>query len=344
MVYLLLYAPYKRNMRREYWVDQIKILACFIVALGHFFESMVKSGVLTDGFFFEWMEIAAHCSAVQLFFICSGYLYQKYSVVNSISTWKDSITKKIFIIGIPYFAFSIATWLMKSISPENINQKNSGLVDSLFVHPIGQYWYLYILFFMFLITPTLQNRRMAISAAIVAFVMKLIAVLSGNLITVYLISNLFNNEFWFVFGMLLCLQKPGILSNKKTGIALLVLFAFMCGVTVGKSRHPLLVIVMEVLVCIAVIMIFRENKPKLMDGLISYTMPIYLMHTMCAAVIRTILFRLGVSHCVIHIILGLCASIAGPIIIMIILEHLHLDFIVSPNRLLKKAKKIRGGG
>ena len=326
-------------MKREYWIDQVKILACIIVVVTHLYESMVKSGILVDGFFFRCFGMIAHYSAVQLFFICSGYLYQKHSVVNSISSWKDNIVRKLIAIGIPYFVFSFATWLMKSISPSNVNNQNGELFDSLFVHPIGQYWYLYILFFIFLITPTLQNKRMAILAVAIAFVLKLIAILSGNLITNYLIGNLFNNEFWFVLGMLLCLQKPSILSDKKSGIILLILLVFVSIAVTGKSRHPLLAFSLEFLICMSVLMIFRENKPKLLDGLIAYTMPIYLLHTICAAVTRTVLFRLGASNYVIQIIFGALASILGPIIIMAVLERLHLDFLVYPNRLLKKAKK-----
>ena len=317
-------------MKREYWVDQVKILACIIVAVTHFFESMVTLGILADGFFFRFPRMIAHYSAVQLFFICSGYLYQKTSVVNSISSWKDSITRKLIAIGIPYFVFSIATWLMKSISPANVNHQNGGLFDSLFVHPIGQYWYLYVLFFIFLITPTFQNKRMAVSAVAIAFVLKLIVILSGNLMTNYLISHLFDNEFWFVLGMLLCIQKPSFLSNKKLGIALLILAVLVSAAVTGKSRHPLLALVL---------MIFSENKTTVMDGLIAYTMPIYLLHTICAAVTRTVLFRLGASNPVIQVIFGILASIVGPIIIMVVLERLHLSFLVYPNRLLKKAKR-----
>lgn len=326
-------------MKREYWVDQVKILACIIVALIHFYESMVKSGILVDDFFFRFSSMIAHYSAVQLFFICSGYLYQKNSVVNNISSWKDSIGKKLIAIGIPYFVFSIATWLMKEISHANVNDQNRELFDSLFVHPIGQYWYLYILFFIFLITPTFQNKRVAIATVATAFVLKLIVILSGNLITNYLISNLLDNEFWFILGMLLCIQKNSFLSNKKLGIALLILAVFVSIAVTGKSRHPLLALALELLICTSVLMIFSENKTTVMDGLIKYTMPIYLLHTICAAATRTVLFRLGVSNPVIQVIFGIMASIAGPIIIMAVLERLHLGFLVYPNRLLKKAKK-----
>ena len=33
---------------REKWVDDVKVIACILVALGHFFMSMVQSGILPD--------------------------------------------------------------------------------------------------------------------------------------------------------------------------------------------------------------------------------------------------------------------------------------------------------
>lgn len=32
--------------QREIWVDNVKVIACILVVLGHFFQSMTKSNVL----------------------------------------------------------------------------------------------------------------------------------------------------------------------------------------------------------------------------------------------------------------------------------------------------------
>lgn len=37
-------------MKREAWVDYIKVLACILVVLGHFFQSMVKASILSENY------------------------------------------------------------------------------------------------------------------------------------------------------------------------------------------------------------------------------------------------------------------------------------------------------
>ena len=63
---------------REKWVDDVKVIACILVALGHFFMSMVQSGILPDSNLHEWFITTIYYFHVPLFFICSGYLYQKW--------------------------------------------------------------------------------------------------------------------------------------------------------------------------------------------------------------------------------------------------------------------------
>ena len=33
---------------REKWVDDVKVIACILVVVGHFFQSMVKASILPD--------------------------------------------------------------------------------------------------------------------------------------------------------------------------------------------------------------------------------------------------------------------------------------------------------
>ena len=68
--------------QREIWVDNVKVIACILVVLGHFFQSMTKSDVLPANDLYQWFNQTIYYFHVPLFFICSGYLYQKLSVVN----------------------------------------------------------------------------------------------------------------------------------------------------------------------------------------------------------------------------------------------------------------------
>lgn len=147
------------KQKREEWVDYIKVFACVLVALGHFFQSMVTSAILPDNSLYQWFNTTIYYFHVPLFFICSGYLYQKYSCVDSFRTWKSNVFKKVMALGIPYFEFSIINWLLKTIFSGDVNHKVNGLADALFVHPIPPYWYLYILIPIFIITPTVKTSK-----------------------------------------------------------------------------------------------------------------------------------------------------------------------------------------
>jgi fucose 4-O-acetylase-like acetyltransferase len=103
------------DMKREIWVDNVKIIACILVVLGHFFQSMTKAQILSETDLYMWFNQTIYYFHVPLFFICSGYLYQKYSKVNSLTAWENNILKKTLALGVPYFVFSICTWCLKTI-------------------------------------------------------------------------------------------------------------------------------------------------------------------------------------------------------------------------------------
>ena len=60
--------------KRDYWVDNVKVLACILVVLGHFFQSMVKADIIADNSLYQWFNTTIYYFHVPLFFICSGYL------------------------------------------------------------------------------------------------------------------------------------------------------------------------------------------------------------------------------------------------------------------------------
>lgn len=186
---------------REIWVDNVKVIACFLVVMGHFFQSMTKAKVLPANEIYQWFNQTIYYFHVPLFFICSGYLYQKLSCVNTIQSWMRNILKKAITLGMPYFTFSFATWLLKTVFTSSVNDQIGGLADTLFLHPTSPYWYLYCLFFVFLITPTFSDTKMAIVGGIIAFVMKMIISIEGG--SVQVIAYICSYEIWFVMGMYL---------------------------------------------------------------------------------------------------------------------------------------------
>ena len=165
---------------REKWVDDVKVIACILVVLGHFFQSMTKANILSENDLYEWFNTTIYYFHVPLFFICSGYLYQKYSKVNSIGSWCKNVAKKALALGVPYVTFSTATWLLKMVFADSVNKQADGLFSTLVVNPSDPYWYLYALLFIFLVTPTLSSMKVASVVLMIALVAKTLILTGGG--------------------------------------------------------------------------------------------------------------------------------------------------------------------
>lgn len=330
--------------QREIWVDNVKVIACILVVLGHFFQSMTKSDVLPANDLYQWFNQTIYYFHVPLFFICSGYLYQKLSVVNDAHSWGRNVLKKIINLGIPYFVFSFATWLLKTVFSSSTNDEIGGVFDTLFLHPTSPYWYLYALFFMFLITPTFRNKTMAIGGLIVALAFKVLGIFWSGY-GVQVISYILANEIWFVIGMCLSvlefkkyLLKRSLITPIATGVIFLLLSVWVYMIRID---HGVISFLLGLLACFSVVTLMAkiyENRGKsaAFGTLAKYTMPIFLMHTLFAAPLRTVLFKLGIQNAVIHVILGIAISFIGPMIAAVIMKKSKwLEFFLYPGKFIK---------
>lgn len=65
-------------------------------------------------------------------------------------------------------------------------------------------------------------------------------------------------------------------------------------------------------------------------------MPIFLMRTLFAAPLRTVLFKLGIQSAVIHVILGISISFIGPVVAAVIMKKTKwLEFFLYSGKFIK---------
>lgn len=320
------------DKKRDYWVDNVKVVACILVVLGHFFQSMVKAGIIADNFFYQWFDTTIYYFHVPLFFICSGYLYQKYSRVDSVNSWCRNVLKKALALGVPYFTFSTITWVLKTVFSGSVNDQIGGLGSTLFLHPTSPYWYLYCLFFIFLITPTFVSKKTSMLGLIIAFAMKVFYLAGGTSISA--IRTVLSNEIWFVLGMSMNWVE---LRWVKPQYGVLV-FGLFLALSIVPLEFTGMSFVLGLIACTGVVMILYKTKQD--NPLARYTMPIYLMHTIFAASLRSLLLKLGIGSEVIHITLGLAISFVGPIFAAIVMDKVkYLDFFLYPGKYIRIGAK-----
>ena len=324
-------------------MDNVKVIACILVVLGHFFMSMVTANVLPDTDLYQWFRQKIYYFHVPLFFICSVYLYQKLSRVDDIHSWRKNALKKALNLGVPYFAFSFATWLLKTVFSSSVNTQIGGLLDTLFIYPTAPYWYLYALFFLVLITPTFCNKRMAVIGLLIALAFKVLGIFGRY--GVQVISYVLSNEIWFVIGMCLSvfefkkyLLKKGLIIPIATGVIFLLLSIWVYMIGIG---HGVISFMLGLLACFAVITLMEKicengRQTVALGILAKYTMPIFLMHTLFAATLRTVLVKIGIQNAMVHVILGIAISFIGPMIAAVIMRKSKwLEFLLYPGKFIK---------
>lgn len=324
---------------KEPWIDIVKWTACMLVLLGHFFQSMVKSGIMEAGVLWQWFDHTIYLFHVPLFFICSGYLYQRNSVVETKTAWKDNVLRKAVNLGVPYATFTAVAFLLKKVFQGTVNEENSSnFLQTLFLEPLSPYWYLYILFFLFLFTPTFRNKKQAFAAFIVSFSIFFIQQ-NQQVKEVYFVQGVARREIWFVTGMLLCLYRKKIKFDVRYLAVSFLLFPFtIMGYNKEMEILPWMLysLTAGICGCLLVLEISFFLNEKVPEKAIRFsrknTLPVFLMHTIFAAGIRSILCKIGITSLAAHVILGISGSIFFPVIAAEIMRKFPwMYFFIQPD-------------
>lgn len=140
--------------------------------------------------------------------------------------------------------------------------------------------------------------------------------------------------------MSICVFNVQIRGKKLQGTVIGLLF-FLLSVAVYMADIQNLVLSFELglVACAAVILLiagYERKSGKVMGFLAKYTMPIFLLHTLFAAPLRSVLLKIGITNAEVHVVLGLGISFAGPIIAAWIMKKTKwLEFFLYPNKIIK---------
>lgn len=203
--------------------------------------------------------------------------------------------------------------MLKKVFSSSVNDQIGGLGDTLFLHPTAPYWYLYALLFIFLVTPIFSSVKATRVGLIIALAAKILILTGGT--SIYAVSTVLSNEIWFILDMSICALDVQLKGRKVQGTICGLLFMILSVVVYMMDIHSKMVsFTLGLLACIAIVL---------------------LMHTLFAALLRSILIKVGIENAVIHIVLGLGISFVGPIIAAWIMEKTKwLEFFLYPNKFL----------
>ena len=312
--------------KKNLCIDYLKITACFFVLTGHILQGMIKSGLIIQSAQIKWFLDSIYLFHVQLFFLCSGYLYSLSGQTRTKDHLKNIIYKAVSL-GIPYFFFATLSWILRHFAGGSVNSENISLPEFLFVSPVtAPYWYLYTLFILFILIPNIKKRT-GIAA----------------LAAVFLVLHIFSSSFAFSYEPLFK-EKISGLFGLIAGIILLILFTFASFRLFAEGfvlAGGLISLILGTLACAGFYLLFmaicRNREAGALEKLlIKYTFPVYLMHTIFAAMIRMVLLKAGILSPALHMICGMMLSVMLSALCAWAAEKLiYPEFVVYPHKVIK---------
>ena len=329
--------------KRYFWVDNVKIIAIFLVALGHMLMGLFEAGIFTNPKAFIDYIYYFH---VPLFLLCSGFLYQRLTVEQDLKGYGKNLLKKLLSLGIPYFVFSGITIAFRIIFASEVNKglSTGSLVNRFFVNPLSPYWYLYTLFLLFVISPILKFKADGIIRLVISVMLFMFYHIYGfgflPRVPAAMLGYISDTYFWFLLGMNLAFFNLDKYFKKSGGLFFLLFTVLAVLAALFKIDFTGMTLILGTLACIGVVSFtggfsYENGNPKVLDFLAKYTFPVFLMHTIFAAGIRVILLKIGITNLFVHIAAGLAASFVFPIIAAMIMEKIKFDFLYSPTKYIK---------
>lgn len=329
------------------WVDFAKILACILVVLGHFFQSMVKNGILTDSAGYELFNTVIYYFHNPLLFLCSGYLYQRrYREGEGAKERIRYKLNRVYNLMIPYLFFATLTWGEKKIMTGYTNTPTNGYLDTIMSANISPYWFLMALALMYLLVPPVKERKRYKIIIYIIITMLINGFFNSYIVWFPLIKFI---EFvpFFIIGMLMqsvhnfkghLLRYLGLLTIALFGIVFGKIY--VDGTILSSVSFSLLAMMGSTGVVLLSMNYFQNYaNTRLWKQLAEYTFPVFMMHTLAAAPIRIGLNALKISQAWLHILLGLSASFVLPVVAYLIMKKLKWPlFILYPSKVVKVGK------
>lgn len=162
-----------------------------------------------------------------------------------------------------------------------------------------------------------------------------------------LVVKVIANAIWFIMGMLITIIpfKKSKLADRLAIGAMLLAYILSYFVYAKSNTNAKIQFVFASIFVLIITYLFQSKEYYKTDGVVEhsvrYFMPVYVLHTIIATGMCTILLKFGIVSGILHFIIDFCISIIIPVIIYLITEkHWLLLFFFEPIKAIK-LKKIR---
>lgn len=328
------------------WIDAIKGATILAVVAGHCLDGYLKAGMFpaqTKTLYEIWYFIYAY--HMPLFFVISGYTFcLAYLSQDGRSLKRSRFLLQLINLACMYSIWVIMLWVMKFFLAEYVNTTYTlrDLLD-MFVNPLGNYWYLYVLTILYILTAAGKLYR--IRAEVYLPVLAVICVGAG-MIQEHLPFTLYRvlyHLFFFALGVALCRHPTVLNKNMVFGTSLLV-SALCWGLHYAAEWDLQGSFLLRPLTAtgMSLVFLFLFQKAKKLELRFlrlcgSYCLQIYLVHPYLTAANRSLLPALGIHGAFVSLLVNAASALLISLGIALVAEKVPIsDIFFKPSVYFQK--------
>ena len=334
---------------RTVWVDYAKALGIILVVYGHVSRGLFKAHIPMNETLFKMIDTVIYHFHMPLFFFLSGLFFirslQKRGLKGLIANKLDSIFYLYLIWSVLQDGISqiFQQWTNDTLKPVEIS--------SLFLAPSGQFWFLYALFFITVISAFLFakiHQRYALAFFLLSSVIVIVNTPNYNITPlVYVLPNL----CFFMFGIYFN-QLENFFSDNKYSLLLPVALLFIGAHWLSLTQQhfvpdyflsavKLAITLISILFSITLCMCLADKHITLFSTIGASSMVIFLLHVITGSGTRIMLQHfLGFNNYWIHIILGCLFGLFGSMLLAQLLSKIGLSFLFEIPQQFSVEKKL----
>lgn len=328
---------YIKKLQRNSAVDIAKAIGIILVVYGHVMRGLYHSGISNSSDFFSLSDSIIYSFHMPLFFFLSGLFF--YGSVTK-RGGRQFLLNKVDTILYPYIIWSLIQGFIEvSASSYTNNSINISDVVALLWAPRAQFWFLYALFFIFVLSVILNT----VFKKYFLFSIIVFALLSYFLVIEFKLPNIINiifmNIIFFCFGIYFYLSG-GLdkLGSLTCTIILLIAFVsaqYLFHVVLNLYHYDrgilsLLLAFISIAFVISLSITINEMfaKTGILTLLGSVSLVIFLLHVIVASGIRIVLQKIfGIDSFTLHLIVGTLFGLWIPVLIAQKTEHNNLMYL-----------------
>jgi fucose 4-O-acetylase-like acetyltransferase len=323
---------------RSYWVDYAKAIGIILVVYGHVARGIYSAGLPIDASTFRMVDSIIYSFHMPLFFFLSGLFFYESLTKRGAG---GLIVNKIDTIAYPFIIWSLLQGSIE-LALSNYTTHSTSYLDVLSFawNPRAQFWFLYALFWVFVLSALIYSLVSKAYSALLLLFFAVLFVVSKELHAGVIVYYIAGNTVFFVFGIVFNDIKDFFERRCKAlamglGIAFLAgqyIFHFVLGLTydvVGVTA--LMLAAVSILFVVSLSMCLDKVRLEWFMFIGTSSMAIYLMHVLAGSGARIILAKVaGVQAASVHLAVGTLVGITVPLLALTLIERYKLNFLFVP--------------